>query len=275
MCASKFFPTSKAAAALPKSKFTSFVVPSTVVVIPCFNEASRLNADAFRRALDTQPNLRFVMVNDGSTDRTLEVITNFASNFPDRVFVLNLEHNQGKAEAVRRGVLRAAELDPDLIGYWDADLATPLDAIGQFVAALDGSNLLLAMGARVRMLGRKIDRSAVRHVIGRCFATLASHILDLPVYDTQCGAKLFRWNPVMQRVFDRAFQLNWCFDVEILARLRGLESQGLCDVRRQCVEVALDVWIDAAGSKLGARQVPQVLAEFARLRTIVRGETAR
>lgn len=251
------------------------IVQDTIVVIPCFNEAARLDPSAFESPLAREPKLRFLFVDDGSTDRTLEVLRGFADRLPDRVLVHALDRNSGKAEAVRSGVLAAYARNPELIGYWDADLATPLDLIEKFAEVLRDESLLMVLGSRVRLLGRNIERTAARHYIGRVFASAAATVLGLAVYDTQCGAKLFRANEVMRRVFERRFRLNWCFDVEILARLLGLESQGLCDVREQCVEFALDTWVDAPGSKLNLRQVPRVLGELARLGLIVRAERKR
>jgi len=251
------------------------IVQDTVVVVPCYNEAERLDVAAFERALAAEPRLCFVFVDDGSTDATAQVLNRLVADVPGRAFSVVLERNSGKAEAVRRGVLRAAELGPELIGYWDADLATPLEVIADLARVLENPAILLVMGSRVRLLGRHIDRTAARHYIGRVFATAAASLLGLAVYDTQCGAKLFRASPLMLGVFQRPFELNWCFDVEILARLLGLEARGLCNVREQCVEFALDTWLDAPGSKLSARQFPRVFGELVRLAAIVQRERER
>jgi hypothetical protein len=72
------------------------------------------------------------------------------------------------------------------------------------------------------MLGRDIRRSAFRHYAGRLFATFASLQLRLPVYDTQCGAKIFRATPEVVALFGRPFRLRWCFDVEVLSRFDAL-----------------------------------------------------
>jgi hypothetical protein len=106
-------------------------------------------------------------------------------------------------------------------------------------------------------------------------ATLAAGTLHLPTYDTQCGAKLFRLTPVTREVFGRPFSLGWFFDVEVLARLLGLEARGLCNVRRQCFEFPLDTWLDAPGSKLDLYQVPKVFGELIKLQAIVRAERRR
>src|SRR5438132_292008 len=79
-----------------------------------------------------------------------------------------------------------------IIGYWDADLSTPLDQVDRLLAALrDDPQCRLAMGSRVKRLGADIMRRPSRHILGRIFATFASGILGFGVYDSQCGAKLF------------------------------------------------------------------------------------
>jgi dolichyl-phosphate beta-glucosyltransferase len=248
------------------------VMPDVVVVVPCFNEAERLRLEAFRESLAAEPALSYVLVNDGSADRTRAVLDGFAAERPERVRVLHLERNAGKAEAVRQGVLAAAASGARLVGYWDADLATPLTAIPQFVAAFADPDVALVLGSRVPLLGRRIRRTPRRHYIGRVFATAASYLLDLAVYDTQCGAKLMRATPALLQVFARPFELRWYFDVELLARLMGMQARGEIDVARQCVELPLEVWEDTSGSKVGLRQVPQILGELIRLRGIVAAE---
>src|SRR6185295_18030478 len=112
------------------------------------------------------------------------------------------------------------------------------------------------------------------HYIGLLFATVVSQLLDLRVYDTQCGAKLLRATPQMLAVFSRPFQLRWCFDVELLARLLGLQERSEFDVYRQCVELPLQSWRDVGGSKLGPGQFPKIARELLRLRRIVADERA-
>lgn len=168
---------------------------------------------------------------------------------------ISLEKNRGKAEAVRRGVIKARETNHRYIGYWDADLATPLDSITQFVEILDKiPSIGIVMGSRVRLLGRRIDRKAVRHYLGRIFSTVASLILKLPVYDTQCGSKLFRNSDELSHVFSHPFRTTWIFDVEILARFIILARSGrILPLTEFAVECPLEEWKDVSGSKLKTR----------------------
>lgn len=234
---------------------TSGAAPSfdVCLVVPCFNEARRLDLETFRRAMDRDPHLRFVFVDDGSSDGTARVLDALRSGASDRVEVLTLERNRGKAEAVRRGMLRALEIGPRYAGFWDADLATPLDAVPAFVQRLeDEPRLRLVMGSRVKLLGRRIERSPVRHYLGRVFATCVSIVLRLGVYDSQCGAKLFRADPpLMRHLFTEPFGSTWVFDVEILARLiEFLRAGEDVTVEQAVYELPLASWRDVAGSKV-------------------------
>ena len=232
------------------------------IVVPCYNEAERLDVAAFSKALGERPDTSFVFVNDGSTDDTSSVLHALSRENPGRITVLDQNVNSGKAEAVRQGMLAAFADGAELAGYWDADLATPLDAIGDFVSVLDADPRVdLVLGARVAMLGHDIERSPVRHYAGRVFATLASMTLGLSVYDTQCGAKLFRCNDATRALFDEPFGSRWVFDVELLARY--LEHGGAPSGVR---ELALARWTDIPGSKVKPNDFLGGVIELARIR---------
>jgi hypothetical protein len=159
--------------------------------------------------------------------------------------------NVGKAEAVRKGFVFAFERNFENIGYWDADLATPLEMIPKFCEILESTGKRMVIGSRVRLLGRNVQRRAIRHYLGRLFATCASIILGLPVYDTQCGAKLFKNTEELRMVFKKPFRVKWTFDVEIFARFILFESfMDSTPLAEFSVEYPLDVWIDIPGSKI-------------------------
>lgn len=223
-----------------------------IVVIPCFNEAQRLQTQVFCDFLDRTRNVTLVFVDDGSTDDTPLLLERLRQKHPQKVCTLRLTTNVGKAEAVRRGMRVALRRQPEAVGYWDADLATPLDAIPRFVDVLHGRpELDMVMGSRVALLGRDIRRSMVRHFTGRVFATAASLVLRLPVYDTQCGAKLFRVTPGLREIVSQPFRSRWIFDVEILARLVFDAEPANSDITRQTIyEYPLEQWHDVQGSRL-------------------------
>jgi glycosyltransferase involved in cell wall biosynthesis len=230
-----------------------------LLVVPCFNEEKRLDVAAFR-AFDAE----FLFVNDGSSDGTLRLLESLHDSDPRRFSVLNLERNSGKAEAVRRGILAALEGNPDLTGFWDADLATPLSELTGFLEVFDTRpEIEMVFGARVRLLGRDISRQASRHYLGRVGATLISRTLGLAVYDTQCGAKLFRAGDALRAVFARPFLSRWIFDVEILARF--IEMQGRDAVARAVYEYPVTVWRDVKGSKVKSTDFLRALRDLGKI----------
>lgn len=237
-----------------------------IIVIPCFNEEKRLNVALFQSAMAADPNLDFCLVDDGSTDKTREILSQLVDGQPDRVTCIEHFTNCGKAEAVRSGILLALKRSPNYVGYWDADLATPLDEIPRFISVLQNNPLvLLVMGARVRMLGWRIRRSTFRHYAGRVFATIASTALGMQVYDTQCGAKLFRVEPRTRSLFDKTFESRWAFDVELLFRLSatlGAEA----DYDDVIHELPLTQWTDVAGSKVKTVDFFRTIWEVLKLR---------
>ncbi|HEY7322192.1 MAG TPA: glycosyltransferase [Candidatus Binatia bacterium] len=223
-----------------------------IVVIPCYNEAKRLPVNQFMAFDSDRYDTKFIFVNDGSTDSTLEIIESLRARTPCRYFVHNMTRNTGKAEATRAGLLLAFQENPRYVGFWDADLATPLDAINDFCQLLDGNpSIEMIFGARVRLLGRLIQRRAIRHYPGRIFATAASLMLGLSVYDTQCGAKLFRATPQIKLLFNEPFETKWLFDVEIIARLiKARRGTAMPQAEDVIYEFPLHEWRDVPGSKV-------------------------
>jgi len=255
--------------ALANPSLTAAVPSQTrcVVVIPCYNEAARFDTEAFAAFLQSERagGIGLLFVNDGSRDGTLAMLEAFRRRFPDRVSVLDQQPNRGKAEAVRNGMLEVIRSGTAAYtGYWDADLATPLDQIVDFLDLLEHhTGLNLIFGARVRLLGRAIHRQAIRHYLGRCFATVASILLRMPVYDTQCGAKLFRVTPELPEVLGEPFRSRWIFDVEILARLLAQHHYDVVLLEKEMYEYPLPVWTDVAGSKVKPTDFLRAFGELA------------
>lgn len=247
------------------------------IVIPCYNEAVRLDQAAIISALDEMPWLRFCLVDDGSTDNTAALLVELQQRAPDRIDVLHLGRNCGKAEAVRRGLLRVCTsysgATPALCGFWDADLSAPLSELALLAAAFEAEPAIEWVWAiRLRALGRTITRGALRHYLGRAFATATSLVLGLGAYDTQCGAKLFRVTPLLLDVISEPFLSRWVFDVEMLSRADALlRSDGGRRVADIVYEQPLRAWHHRAGSKV--RPLDFVRASLELLR--IRGGTRR
>src|SRR5829696_2738138 len=135
-----------------------------IVVVPCFNEAERLDLRRFEQ-LTRSSEVRLLFVDDGSTDRTRSLLESLAARSDGAVEVLARDVNAGKAEAVRAGLLSAMERPRvAYVAYYDADLAAPPCELARVLDTLRGSaDVDVAIGSRVAMLGRRIERSRWRH----------------------------------------------------------------------------------------------------------------
>lgn len=219
------------------------------IVVPCYNEEARLATNIFIDFIDKNDLYRFIFVNDGSKDNTMSSLESIRLCSPDKVKIVDLKSNVGKGEAVRLGSLSACKcFEFDFIGYLDADLSAPIEV---FNSLFCHKNLrdkhLLIIGSRIKMMGVKIVRHPLRHYFGRVFATLASLVLRLPIYDTQCGAKLIH-HELVPTVFSSTFSTRWLFDVEILARI--ISNFGYLKANEIIIEVPLELWVEKGQSRI-------------------------
>lgn len=239
--------------------------PAVTVVVPCYNESHRLDTEAF--ASFDGDRVEFLFVDDGSNDDTGVVIGRLVEADRHRFRLLSLDPNRGKAEAVRRGFLEAFRHGSDYVGYFDADLSTSLNELPTFLGVLDERpEVVGVLGSRVRLLGRSVNRRLSRHYLGRIFATLASLVLKLPVYDTQCGAKVFRATEETKLLFAEPFLSKWIFDVELLARFAQARRRAGETPESALVEVPLQEWRDVPGSKLRWRHGLAAIFQLWRIR---------
>jgi dolichyl-phosphate beta-glucosyltransferase len=215
----------------------------THIIIPCYNEAARLPLGEIQELVD-QTNAYLILVNDGSVDDTQATLQGLADTLGDRAEILDLPANVGKGEAVRLGFLRAIDRDADILGFVDADMATPANEVLRLIKQLVEHDLDAVFGSRVALLGHQISRSAVRHYLGRIFATAASLTLSLDIYDTQCGAKFFKNSPNLVATVSSPFSSRWAFDVELIGRL------GILAGPDKFREIPLRRWADKGGSKM-------------------------
>ena len=246
----------------------SCAIPSCAIIVPCYNEEARFQDAAFAAFLAEDHPIQFCFANDGSRDGTLAKLTAFRDLYPDKVSVIDIQPNGGKGEAVRRAMLAMMQQPGiEFVGFWDADLATPLIALPRFLATIVSQpETAMVFGARVRLLGRHVNRNPLRHYLGRGFATAVSTMLGLPVYDTQCGAKLFRVGPVLADILARPFQSRWIFDVEIIARFICSPGIGRAGAESAIYELPLDSWHDIAGSKVSSTDFFRSIGELVEIR---------
>jgi len=240
----------------------------SVIVIPCYNERDRFPAHHFAE-LAKSTDIQLLFVNDGSKDKTGELLAGFCRKVGAGATVLNLKSNQGKSEAVRQGIQQALASGAPLVGYVDADAALPAAEIIRLLKyhQHQPSHVRMVLGSRIRLLGARIERSPLRHYAGRIVATYISWTLRLPVYDTQCGLKTIRNFRNLSALLEKPFKTRWFFDVELMGRLQKSEKEKASNI---FLEVPLAAWQDQPGSKVMGLELCRALWELFILFFVIR-----
>jgi dolichyl-phosphate beta-glucosyltransferase len=188
--------------------------PDYSIVIPAYNEMARIGptlAEVLRVATERGWAAEIIVVNDGSTDATAELITKVALIDP-RVRLVENPENRGKGFSVKNGILQASG---DIVMFTDADLSAPIEEAERLFAAIKGG-ADIAIGSRWLDSGRQTTHQPLyRQFFGRCFNAITRMVMGLPFADTQCGFKAFR-RSAAQTVFQLQRIERWGFDPELL-----------------------------------------------------------
>src|SRR5215218_5086275 len=232
---------------------------SFVIIVPCYNEAKRLACSTFIAFAQAHSDVEFIFVNDGSTDETEKLLLNIQQAVP-HTMIVNLSKNQGKGEAVRQGAITALEKKFNYVGYLDADLSTSLDEFYQLLQKADYNNTDITLAARIQKADTIIERSFMRHMIGRTIATIIDKKINLGIYDTQCGAKIFS-SGILFDIIHQPFYTRWFFDVELLCRARHKYKNYKVE------EIPLRTWRNVKNSKIGVLSFPTIFKELVILLT--------
>jgi len=191
--------------------------PFLSIVIPAYNEALRIRStvEKVRGYAASKPfPVELIVVDDGSTDRTREV----ATQFPE-VRSLQNDRNRGKGFTVRHGALEARGR---YVLFSDADLSTPIEEADRLLAAIESSGADAAVGSRAlqrELIG--VHQPWFREFAGRCFNLLVRLFTGLRLRDTQCGFKLFRREST-RRAFELQRVEGFGFDPELLFLIERL-----------------------------------------------------
>jgi dolichyl-phosphate beta-glucosyltransferase len=209
----------------------------TLVVIPAYNEAAKLPillAD-IKAYLDSPLpaegcfDIHFLIVDDGSRREEFAATERLLREYglQDGVGLVRLERNRGKGAAIRAGFERGLAGSFQYLAFMDADSSVSVSELHHLLVYLTTTGRPLglagAIGSRVRMLGRTVVRSPLRHCVGRVFATFVTAYFGCAVYDTQCGLKVFETD-ALRRYLRVPTDDRWVWDTELLlAMLHGGE----------------------------------------------------
>ena len=227
------------------------------VVVPAYNEAKRIRPSLMEACsfLDnTHLDYEMIIVDDGSSDRTSEVVRDLASDTPNLKLV-RYEKNRGKGYALRTGVL-VTKGDPVLV--MDADLSTPMEELWKLMPYLADGVSDVAIGSRALALSDIIEKQPWwRQGMGKIFNSIVRVLVIGGFSDTQCGFKLFTGN-VARELFEQATIDRFAYDVEILA-LAARKGYRIAEVPIR--------WINSPESKVSpVKDSLRMLADILRIR---------
>lgn len=224
----------------------------TGIIIPCYNEEKRLNSKAFIEFITQENEYHLCFVNDGSKDNTITVLKEIQKVKPEKVSVIDIKKNAGKAAAVRAGSRYLySKGNIEYIGFIDADLSTDFEDFGDLLKTLKTNNKLnFVFGSRAKNASAAIEKDSIRALISKVINILIVLILGLSIKDTQCGAKVYKAE-LVPVVFAESFLSRWLFDVEIFIRMK--KYFGKDEVVKSIFEQPLKRWVHMDDSKLGLK----------------------
>ena len=206
------------------------------IVIPAYNEGKRIGATLLDYLTFFQDkNAEIIVVLNGCTDHTQQVVIEYQKKFPETLRMINLKAALGKGGAVYAGFKQA---QGKIIGFVDADRATEAVEFQKLISNLGVADGVIA--SRWLKGSLVINRSFLRKISSKVFVLIVKLIFKMPFSDTQCGAKIFRRDALL-KILPELKETGMAFDVELLyqAFLRGYKIK----------EVAT-VWKDQPGSPM-------------------------
>jgi glycosyltransferase involved in cell wall biosynthesis len=220
-----------------------------VIIVPCFNEAERLDLSYFN-ILSRIKSSVWVFVDDGSTDDTSKILKKYSNK--KNIIYVKINHNVGKSNAIAFGINYASSEISNIgwIGFMDSDGAFATSDVENIIKMTSSIGIYDAIyTSRVKMAGRNIKRNDARHIIARLITSLFGLVWkDIP-YDTQSGFKLYRYVDNFNSIFIKPFKTKWFFDIELSIRNLKYKKRNL-----NVWEEPVSSWIDIPGSKINYRQ---------------------
>jgi dolichyl-phosphate beta-glucosyltransferase len=188
--------------------------PAYSIVLPAYNESARIGATLDKilaHAAQRGWNAEIIVVNDGSSDGTAEIVRQYEKKHAD-LRLLENPGNYGKGYSVRNGALHA---QGEIVLFSDADLSSPIPEADKLFAAI-AEGVDVAIGSRWLKSELQIQRQPFyRQLLGRLFNLVLRLILGLNYKDTQCGFKAFTRRSA-QAIFPLQRVERWGFDPELL-----------------------------------------------------------
>lgn len=184
------------------------------VIIPAYNEAEHISEtvmDIARYLAKQDYGSEIIVVNDGSMDKTAEIVKGLQAAVHNLKFINN-EKNQGKGAVVKEGILAAAG---KYRIYLDGDNAISIDHLDKFWPYIKEGYDIVIGSIEVPGAVKEEDYASYRVILGKLSKYLIRVMTIREIHDTQRAFKIFK-GEAAERIFPKQTITRWGFDIEIL-----------------------------------------------------------
>lgn len=229
------------------------------VVIPCYNEENRILFDDFTSFIIAQPQVDFVFVDDGSEDKTFELLMYNFKQFLN-VTVIKNDVNLGKAATVRNGMLKAInQKNYKLFAFLDADLAIDFIDFEEIYNSTLANKKQFVFASKNPTKSKGVNQKWQRKIVGRILHLMVKLSLKVDAYDTQCGCKFIHTN-LVKTCFSKPFISPWLFDLELFWRIKN--QKGTQFLKENLLEIPLIQLHNRGESKVNISDLLRLPIEF-------------
>tara|TARA_Y100000034_G_scaffold19272_1_gene21687 strand:- start:8324 stop:9094 length:771 start_codon:yes stop_codon:yes gene_type:complete len=216
------------------------------IIIPAHNEEKRIGRTlkeyiSYFQKLKKSLDFRIIVVLNACSDNTLKIVEKYKIK---ELEILNFRQG-GKGFAIVEGFKRALKGNSNLIGFVDADLATPPEAFYDLIKNINGNDGVIANRWDKHSI-IKTPQTIFRRIIGRGFNLIVKILFLLPHQDTQCGAKLFK-RELLEKIIPKLGSSEWSFDVDLLFYARREKAK---------IKSIPTIWSDKKESKINIKKTP-------------------
>ncbi len=200
------------------------MIKSLSIIFPVFNEESRLKSSFthIKSFIKKKKNFNteIIFANDGSTDKSLNLIKNFINSFKSqkkiKFKIVNLKKNLGKGGALKLAVIKA---NYQWILTTDIDMSVSLFQILEWTKKnLIKKNQSVYFGSRTHKKSI-VKKNFFRNILGNIMRFIIANFLNIKIKDTQCGYKLYKKN-VAKSIFSKLKNYGFDHDLELVLFLK-------------------------------------------------------
>jgi len=189
------------------------------IIIPAYNEENRIPR-CLKRVLEycneREWDYEVLVAEDGSTDNTVKIVRDFASN-DNRIKLLSFTERLGKGGAIKNAMLQATK---DYVCFMDVDLSADVSELERLIPYVNDYDIIIG-SRKLRGNLPPIETPAHRKILSSFYSWFFRFLFKMSIHDPQCGFKLFKTN-IVSKLFKEIHTTGFAFDSEVLVKANWL-----------------------------------------------------